>query len=673
MSTAAAQQRIEQLRREINHHRYLYHVLDRQEISDAALDSLKHELQELEQQHPELITSDSPTQRVGGAPLPQFKKVTHSKPMLSLFDSFSETEMEEWEERNRKLLHTSKQIEYYAEIKMDGLAVSLIYKNGVLVEGSTRGDGKIGEDVTHNLRTIEAIPLRLRFDDLTPAQRKIAEKEVEIRGEAFMTKDVLDDLNREQKKNNQPLFANPRNAAAGSIRQLDPKKTAKRRLSFYAYDLVTDLGQKTHDESHALAEKLGVPTNTHNKICHSLKDVFAYHTDVGKRRAKLPYWTDGVVVNINDIATFKKLGIVGKAPRAAMAYKYPAEQATTIVEDIIIQVGRTGVITPVAVLNPVLVAGTTVSRATLHNQDEIDRLDVRVGDTVVIQKAGDIIPDIVQVLKNLRPAKAKKYTIPDRDPVSGGRIVRKAGEAHHYLADRNAAALRREQLIHFVSKPAFDIDGLGDQIVDQLMQAGLVRQPADIFKLTSEQMLTLPGFAERKADKLVAAIRKARRVTLPRFLIALGIRHVGEETAIALASRYGRLKPLLQATHEELEKINDVGGVVADSIVAYFGDAHNQKVIEDLLAAGVTIESQAAAKQTLAGKTYVLTGTLTSMTRDEAKEKIRALGGDVSSSVSKQTTAVIAGGDPGSKYDKAKSLGVTILDEKTFSQLIESA
>lgn len=673
MTKADAAKRIEQLRREIDHHRYLYHVLDRQEISDAAQDSLKHELQELEAAYPDLITPESPTQRVGGEALPGFKKVTHAVPMLSLFDAFSETEMEQWEERNRKLLRTTKPIEYYAEIKMDGLAVSLIYRHGKLVEGSTRGDGKIGEDVTHNLRTIEAIPLRLRFDDLTPAQRKIAEKEVEIRGETFMTKQVLADLNAEQKKKGEPLFANPRNAAAGSIRQLDPAKTAKRRLSFYAYDLVTDLGQTTHEESHELAKKLGVPTNPNNRRCASLAAVFAYHHDVGTKRKKFDYWTDGIVVNTNDIATFRKLGIVGKAPRAAMAYKYPAEQATTIVEDIIIQIGRTGVVTPVAVLKPVLVAGTTVSRATLHNQDEIDRLDVRVGDTVVVQKAGDIIPDIVSVLTNLRPAKAKKYHIPAKDPVSGSAIIRKDGEANHYLADRSAAAIGREQLIHFVSKAAFDIEGLGEQIVDQLLTAGLVKRPADFFYLTTKDLLKLEGFAQRKAEKLLAAIEKSKTISFARFLIALGIRHVGEETAVALAKRFGTIKPLMQADRQTLEQINDVGTVVAESIADFFSTSANRKMIEALVAAGVKIETQAATKQTLAGKTYVLTGTLETMTRDEAKARIRDLGGDVSSSVSKETTAVVAGTEPGSKYAKAQSLGVAIIDEAAFRRLIGAA
>lgn len=671
MTRAQAAKRIAKLRQEIDHHRYLYHVLDRQEISDAAIDSLKHELQQLEEQWPDLITLDSPTQRVGGKPLPQFIKVKHRSPMLSLTDAFSEDELKKWEERVRTLLHYRGPIEFYAEIKMDGLAVSLMYRGGILVEGSTRGDGWTGEDVTQNLKTIEAIPLRLDLKALSPTLRRQAEREVEIRGEAFMSKKVFSVLNREQAKKKQLVFANPRNAAAGSIRQLDPKITASRRLSFFAYDLVTDLGQTKHSDGHELVKKMGVPTNPHNRIGKSLNEVIDYYRAIGTKRATLDYWTDGIVVNINDNTIFRKLGVVGKAPRGSIAVKYAAEQATTVVEEIIIQIGRTGVVTPVAVLRPVLIAGSTVSRATLHNQDEIDRLAVRKGDTVVIQKAGDIIPDIIKVLKNLRPKNAKPYRIPDRDPVSGIRIKRQPGEAHHYLTDRTAAAMQREQLIHFVSKAGFDIEGLGARIVDQLMRAGLIRRPVDFFKLKREDLLNLEGFAERKAAKLVAAIAKSKKIALARFLIALGIRHVGEETAVALAHRYGSLQKLMRATKDELESIQDIGGVVAQSIAQYFGEPTNQKLVGDLLAAGVTIKGQPVQRQSLAGKTYVLTGTLQSMTRDEAKARIRERGGDVSSSVSKQTTAVIAGTEPGSKYDKAKALGLPLLNEAALLKLIK--
>ncbi|MBI4407583.1 MAG: NAD-dependent DNA ligase LigA, partial [Candidatus Kerfeldbacteria bacterium] len=498
MNLNSAKQRIAQLKQTIDHHRYLYHVLDKQEISEAALDSLKHELAQLEEQFPQLVTTDSPTQRVGGKPLPGFKKVKHSRGMLSLNDVFSAKELQEWEQRVRKLAPGKPQ--YYAEIKMDGLAVNLRYEAGIFVQGATRGDGKVGEDVTENLKTIESIPLRLLGD--YPAV-------VEVRGEVYMTKQHFEQLN--QREDNK--YANPRNVSAGSIRQLDPKMTASRKLSFMAYDCVTDLGLQYHSEIHQWLQDHGFPSNPHNKICRSLAEVETYHADIMKRRAKLPYWTDGVVVNIDDLELFKTLGVIGKAPRGSVAYKFPAEQATTIVEDIQVQVGRTGALTPVAHLKPVFVAGTTVSRATLHNDDEIKRLDVRIGDTAIIEKAGDIIPDVVKVLPELRSKSSKAYLFPKKCPACGSAVERRAGEVAYYCPNPNCFAQERERFYHFVSKTGFDIRGLGPKIIDQLMDEGLIHEYADLFKLTAGDLEPLERFAEKKASNIVADIHARRQIT----------------------------------------------------------------------------------------------------------------------------------------------------------------
>ncbi len=673
MNPSDAKKRIARLKAEINHHRYLYHVLDRQEISDAAQDSLKHELAQLEEQFPQLVTPDSPTQRVGGKPLDEFKKVHHPVPMLSLVDAFSEEELIEWEKRNSKLVPTSVEFDYFAEIKMDGLAVALKYKNSVLIQAATRGDGKVGEDITQNVRTIEAIPLRLETDKIPTSLRESAEREVEVRGEVYMTRKVLDELNREQAKKNLPTFANPRNAAAGSVRQLDPKITATRKLSFMAYDLVTDLGQKTHQQAHELMTLMGFRSGEYNEYCKSAEDVERYHEKIGKMRAKFPYWTDGIVVNVNDLKLFKQLGVVGKAPRGALAYKYPAEQATTIVEDIQVQVGRTGALTPVAHLKPVKVAGSTVSRATLHNIDEIERLGVRIGDTVILQKAGDVIPDIVQVLPNLRTGKEKNFKMPEKCPVCGSKVVRRAGEVAYYCTNKNCYAKQQEGLAHFVSKTAFDIDGLGPKILEQLARADLVKNPSDLFDLKESDLETLERFAEKSAENLVGAIQASKKVTLARFIYALGVRHVGEETAIDLAQQFGSIQKIMQASQEEFNAIRDIGSVVAKSLFEYFKDKQNVKLVQKLLEKGIVIahEVRQTKKTPLSGKKIVVTGTLDNMSRDEAKARIRAAGGDWVSSVSKNTDFVVVGSEPGSKADKAKKLGVKILDETEFLKLLK--
>lgn len=675
MTEHEARIRIEKLRKEINRHRYLYHVLDRQEISDAALDSLKHELDRLEKQFPHLITPDSPTQRVGGEPLDGFVKVRHETPMLSLNDVFSVDELHEWEQRIAKLVPPGMKLDYYGEVKMDGLAVSLAYRKGILRLGATRGDGKTGEDITQNIRTIEAIPLRLEPDRAQGRYEQLVQKaltgDIDVRGEVYMPKKAFDQLNARQKAQKEEQFANPRNAAAGSVRQLDPKITESRKLSFMAYDLVTDIGQHTHEETHEMLMRLGFNAGTHNERLAGINDVEAYHEKIGKIREKLPYWTDGIVINVNSIVLFKRLGVVGKAPRAAVAYKYPAEQATTVVEDIQVQVGRTGALTPVAHLRPVQVAGTTVSRATLHNIDEINRLDVRIGDTVIIQKAGEIIPDIVHVLPKLRTGKEKKFHMPRMCPLCGSPVIRKPGEVAYYCSNMSCYGVQHERLRHFVSKAAFDIDGLGEKIIEQLATADLVRDAADLFTLTEKDIEPLERFAEKSAANLVAAIHASKKIALGRFIYALGIRHVGEETANDLAAHVGSLEKVTDASLDELKAIPDIGGVVAESIHAFFHDPKNIRLIERLHEQGVSIVRPPETRRTaISGKKIVVTGTLETMSREEAKQRIRQAGGDWVSSVSSQTDYVVVGEHPGSKRDKAEKIGVRIVDEKEFVRLL---
>ncbi len=655
-----ANARIKKLRQVIEHHRYLYHVLNQEEISEAALDSLKHELVQLEQRWPELITPDSPTQRVSGKPLAQFKKVAHSQPMLSLNDVFSVAELQDWEQRIQKL--TQRPLRYYAEVKMDGFAVNLLYRDGKFMQGSTRGDGKIGEDVTENLKTIESIPLVLRGN--YPA-------ELEVRGEVYMSKQQFDQLNA----SSDTKFANPRNVAAGSIRQLDPAMAAARKLSFMAYDCITEVGLERHSDMHDYLQTLGFPSNLHNKRCTTLTAVVQHYQVLARIRAKLPYWIDGMVVNLDDITTFKQLGVVGKAPRGSVAFKFAAEQTTTVVEDIQVQVGRTGALTPVAHLRPVRVAGTTVSRATLHNADEIKRLGVRIGDTVIVEKAGDIIPDVVQVLLKLRPEISKPYRFPKRCPVCYSKVERRIGEVAYYCTNPQCFAQERERLYHFVSKAAFDITGLGPKIIDVLVQAGLVSSFSDLFALTAGDLESLERFAEKSAAKLADEIQQRRTISLARFLYALGIRHVGEETVITLANHFGSLKKLRST--KSFENVPDIGPVVSRSITEYFRNQTHQKQLDKLLEY-IKIEPvrmntswrvSTNASQA-AGKTFVLTGTLLHLTRDEAKAKIRVAGGKIAGSVSKHTDYVVTGENPGSKYDKAKTLGVKIITEEELLKFV---
>ena len=672
MTKSEAKERIEKLKKAINHHRYLYHVLDRQEISDAALDSLKRELYLLEQQYPELIAPDSPTQRVAGKPLKGFKKVEHAILMLSIDDIFSEKELHEWEDYLKRL-EPDKTFEYFCEQKIDGFSVSLIYKNGVLSTGSTRGSGKAGEDVTQNLKTIESIPLTLECPTLNVGHAcptfNVGHSNIEVRGEVYMDKNDFEKLNKELVKKGRKPFANPRNLAAGSIRQLDPKVAASRPLKFMAWDLITDFGQKKHSEEHQILKQLGFKTEE-GRICQDTAKITGYWQEIAKKRENLPHQIDGVVISVNQNALFERFGVVGKSPRGIRAFKFSPEQAATRVIDIKTQVGRTGVLTPVAVLEPTEVGGVIISRATLHNEDEIKRLGIKIGDTVIVGRAGDVIPDIIKVLPELRTGKEKEFRMPSECPVCGSKVIRPEGEVRHVCTNSKCSAVQRENFCHFVSRPAFDILGLGPKIIDKLIEEGLIFNQADIFKLKYDDLLGLKRFAEKSAKNIIDSIQKSKEVSLSRFIYALGILHVGEETAFSLAQYFASLNELKKSSKEYLERIPDIGKVVAKSIYSWFQSKINQKLADDLLEAGVKITAQPKIGKSLAGKTFVLTGSLESLSRNEAHKKIRMLGGSPSSSISKETNYLVAGNEPGSKLAKANKLGVKVIGEKEFLAIL---
>ncbi|AKM82020.1 MAG: ligase, NAD-dependent, DNA ligase (NAD+) protein [Berkelbacteria bacterium GW2011_GWE1_39_12] len=661
--------RAEKLRKLIDDLRFRYHVLDDPTVTDEIYDSLTRELVGIESQFPDLKTADSPTQRVGGEPLKEFQQVKHVSPMLSLTDVFDEQELKNWENRIFRLASEKeiKESGFYCEIKMDGLAISLIYENGILIQAATRGNGQIGEDVTENVKTIQSIPLKLREDSTFYTANRI-----EVRGEVYMPKKSFEKMNVDRKIKGEVMFANPRNAAAGSIRQLDSKITAKRKLAFMAYSLLGIETEKLtfHEQEHLIAKDLGFPVNTHNQFCEDLKCIENYFERMEKERPKLPYQIDGIVININDENLFKKLGTIGKAPRGAVAYKWPAEEATTIVEDIQVSVGRTGVLTPIAFLRPVLVAGSTVSRATLHNEDELRKKDIRIGDTVVIHKAGDVIPEVEKVLIELRTGKEKEFNFPKTCPECGGKVVREAGKAAYRCENKDCFVVRQRSLQHFVSKAAFDMEGLGPKIINKLFEEKLISDPADLFKLKKSDLEHLERFAEKSSENLINSIQSKKKIEFPRFIYALGIPNVGEETAFDLAKRYKSIDELKNASLEDIQNIRDIGPIVAKSIYEYFQDPQNQDFIDRLLKAGVDIEIVTQSGK-LAGKTFVFTGGLENLSRDQAKEKVRLLGGDISESVGKDTSFIVAGKDPGSKLEKAKKLGVEILDEDHFLNLIK--
>ncbi len=688
MTKTQAAERVQKLRQEIDRYRYEMHVLDDLSISEAALDALKHELYKLEQEHPDLVTADSPTQRVAGKVAAGFQKVTHQEPMLSIEDVFSYEELVEWRDRVQKLIPNDK-LDFFTEIKMDGLAMSLVYQDGIFVRGATRGDGRIGEEVTANLRTIEAIPLRLR----TPSHKEIdafikkhkgkLEEDrvrealsthagrIEIRGEAYMTKAQLEALNKILIARDEAPLANPRNAAAGSIRQLDARIAAERRLSFFGYSLVGNFGLTTHEQAHEFIALLGVPQNPLNRHCKELGEIEEFHKHIYEIREQLPYWCDGIVVNINNDELFRELGVVGKTHRAMAAYKFPAEQGTTIVKEITVSVGRTGALTPVAVMEPVSLMGTTVTHASLHNLDEINRLGLMIGDTVIVEKAGDVIPKIVQVLPKLRTGKEKPFHMPKKCPICGSPVEKKEDEVAIVCTNRQCFAQLLASLLHFVGRAAFDMRGIGDKIAEQLIQQGLVHEAADLFDLKAGDFLTLEGFADLSSRKLVEEIQAHRTIALDRFVNALGIRHVGEQTARDLAKHFKTFDALQTATEEELLAVDGIGEIVATSLVAFFADKTHQAHLKRLHKV-VDIEKAAAVKHgSLTGTTWVITGTLESMSREEAKEKIRQHGGEIAESVSKKTSFVVVGADPGSKAQKAQDLGVTVLDEEEFLKKVK--
>lgn len=665
-------ERLDKLKETIERHRYLYHVLDKQEISDSALDSLKYELSKIEEEYPELMAPDSPSQRIAGEPLKEFEKVTHIVPQWSLDDAFTEKDILDFDGRVKKFLtkalgNETFKLEYVCELKIDGLKVVFHYEKGLFSRAVTRGDGKVGEDVTRNIKTIESLPLKLKEP-----------LDIILEGEVWMSKKNFIELNKEREKKGEPLFANPRNVAAGSIRQLDPKIANERKLDTFIYDIAYTSGEilKTQIEELQFIQHLGFKVNKNFRLSRNLEDIIKYWKEWQKHSPREDYLIDGIVIKVNDRAHQEILGYTGKSPRFAIAFKFPAEQVTTVVEDITLQVGRTGVITPVAHLRPISVAGSVVSRATLHNEDEIKRLDVRVGDTVILQKAGDVIPDIVSVVKEMRTGKEKPFFFPEKVAACGddGRIEKISGQVAYRCVNKNSFAQQRRKLYYFTSKKAFDIDGLGPKIIDQLMDNNLISSYDDIFTLKKGDLLNLPRFAEKSTDNLISSIEKSKNVTLTRLIIALSIPQVGEETANDIADYFKDIDKIKNASFEELEKINGIGPIVAKSVCDWFDNSENRRVLDNLLKY-IKIEKVRLSKQEkslFAGKSFVLTGTLEAMSRDEAKDRIRKNGGEISSSVSSKTDYVVIGQNPGSKFDKAKELNVATLTEDEFLKLFQN-
>lgn len=671
MDFQAAQARAADLRRLMEQYSYEYYVLDAPSVSDAVYDGLMRELKDIEAQYPELVTSDSPTQRVGGKPLDKFQKVEHSSRMLSLNDVFSREDVEAWIVRTDKMAPGQKH-EFFVDIKMDGLACALIYQDGVFVQAITRGDGFIGEDVTENVRTIPSVPLRLRK---VKGYEKFLQGRTEIRGEIVIYKEDFETLNKQRAAEGLPLYANPRNLAAGSIRQLDPKLAAARPLRFRAYDLLRDDRDEvpTYSYAYEVLRELGLAVNKEATVFADIDKVMEFAAHWEKARHDLPFNTDGLVIKLNDRALYRQLGVVGKNPRGAVAYKYPAEEATTVVKDIVLSIGRTGAATPVAVFDPVVVAGTTVQHASLHNADEIARKDIRIGDTVVIFKAGDIIPQVDRVLMELRPKDAKPYDMEAelKRQYPELTFVRPEGEAVYRIKGATGAILLKKALQHFASKSALDIETLGEKNVEALVDAKLVHDIADIYTLHKDQVMQLERFAEVSAQKLISAIAEKKRPELPRFIYGLGIRHVGMQTAIDLVEHFGSLEALSEAAIENLLEVDGIGVVVAESIVAWFADEDNQKLLEKFKQLGVEPVYQQKAQGPLHGQRFVITGTLASMSRDEAAEKIRSLGGTFQTSVGRDTTYLVTGGKVGvSKLKKAEQYGTKIIDEAAFLKLI---
>ena len=672
---AKIREQAEDLRSQIRRHNHLYHALDAPEIPDAEYDRLVRALQALEAEHPEIVTEDSPTQRVGAEPVSAFGTVEHNVPMLSLDNAFAAEEVGDFHRRvtERLGLDVDELIEYSAEPKLDGAAVSLLYEDGRLVRGATRGDGSRGEDITHNVRTIEAVPLKLLGEDVPPL--------LEVRGEVFMPRKGFEEFNERARARDEKTFVNPRNAAAGSLRQLDPRLAAERPLDIYVYAVGQVEGRGLPDRHSDILDVLldwGFKVCPERERVQGIDGCLAYYAAIGDRRDALSYDIDGVVYKVDRIELQEELGFVSRAPRWAIAHKFPAQEELTVVENVEFQVGRTGAVTPVARLKPVFVGGVTVSNATLHNMDELERKDVRVGDTVIVRRAGDVIPEVVQVVLDKRPKRTRKVRLPTQCPVCGSSVVRPEEEAvARCTGGLFCAAQRTEALKHFVSRRALDVDGLGTKLIEQLVGNDRLLTPADIFTLTRDELMALERMGEKSADNLLGAIERSKSTTLARFLYGLGIREVGEATATALAGHYGKLPEVMEADAEALEQVDDVGPVVASRIREFFSEPHNREVIERLIDAGVhwpeTEPQKISQDGPLQGKTFVLTGTLEGMTRDDAKARIQALGGRVTGSVSKRTDYVIYGEKAGSKLTKAQNLGVTTLDKEEFQKLVSSA
>ncbi len=659
--TLDVKKRINTLCEQLSQHSYRYYILDDPTVSDAEYDRLYKELVDLEKEHPDLINPDSPTQRVGAQPTSDFQSVPHSVPMLSLDNSMNEEEIRAFDERTRKALGRDK-IEYSCELKLDGLAVEIVYENGLLQIASTRGDGVTGEDVTHNIKTIKSVPLRLLFDNQLPLAR------IEVRGEVIMTKENFAVLNKARQDAGENLFANPRNAAAGSLRQLDPSITAKRPLDvfFYGIGQISEPMYRTQAEMLNFFKNIGLKTNPLTRACKGIKEVIAYHQEMLDKRESLPYEIDGIVVKVNSLNGQDALGIRSRSPRWAIAYKFPASQEITRINDITVQVGRTGALTPVAELEPVNVSGVTVSRATLHNQDEIDRKDIRIGDWVVIQRAGDVIPEVVKVIESRRSDNTKPYTLPKTCPVCGSEAIRPEGEAVTRCVNITCPAQVKEGIAHFASKNAMNIDGLGEKIIVQFLENDLIKDPSDLYSLTIEQIAQLERMAEKSAENIVNAIQESKNRTPDKLLFGLGIRFIGEHVARILVKAFNNIEALAEKSREELVAIHEIGPQVADSLVSFFSNPENHELLQRLKNAGLNMELTETTTDQLAGKTFVFTGALEQFTRSEGEKTVRDLGGRAASSVSKNTDYVVAGKNAGSKAAKARELGVPILSEEEF-------
>ena len=670
MSSSAIEKKIESLREKIRYHEHRYYVLDDPEITDAEFDKLINELKKLEAEHPDLITPDSPTQRVGGKPREGFVKAKHSSPMLSLDNVYSEEELRDWERRVQELSGRND-VEYVCELKLDGMSLALRYAGGHLERGITRGDGSEGEDVTANVRTVRSVPLSIPRKKLDKAG---IPSDFEVRGEMLMPIAGFRKMNEERERQGLAVFANPRNATAGTVRQLEPSITAQRRLDYFPYMLLKD-GRTyfdRHSETMDALEAAGFKVNPNRKLAKNLQEVWKFIQSWEAKRDSLPYEIDGIVVKVDRTALQRELGFTGKAPRWAIAYKYAARGGVTLIEDILVQVGRTGKLTPVAALKPVPIGGTTVSRATLHNMDEIERLGVKIGDWVEVERGGDVIPKVVKVVEDKdHPRGDKQFDMPEHCPVCGSNVVRMEDEADYRCVNANCPAKLRETILHFASRHVMDIDGLGEALVNQLTERGMVKNVADLYRLTKDDLLQLERMGDKSAQNVLNEIEASKKLPLERVIYGLGIRFVGERTAQFLAEHFGSLDAVMKADAEELEEVNEVGPRIAESIVEFFGDEHNRKMVSDLRKAGLTFTGRKKEKGTkLAAKTFVLTGTLERYTRDEAKKMIEDAGGRVSGSVSKKTDYVVAGSDAGSKLDKARELGVKVVGEEELEKLV---